>query len=83
MRSRITYKRNIFPACVAGPDYKFDRPLKTVIATGWGYTKSFPTVTTPTFLQELELFIHDRANCEYYLKTGCSAGNMLAITSVF
>ena len=84
MDSRITFSRNVFPACVPGPDYKLDDYIyKTVNATGWGLTKTVPTLTTPTFLQELELFIHDRANCEYFLKTGCSAGNMLAITSIF
>ena len=83
MRSRVTYRQNIFPACVPGPDYKNDRILRTMIATGYGLTKTVPVHTSPTFLQELELFTHDRANCEYFLKTGCSAGNMLAITSVF
>ena len=82
MSSRITFSQKIFPACVPGPDYKF-QITKTVIATGWGWTKSLSTKTYPTVLQELELFIDDRAYCEYFLKTGCSAGNMLAITSIF
>ena len=84
MNSRITYSQKVFPACVPGPDYKLDHwTHKTVIATGWGWTKTVPTVTDPTVLQELELFIHDRAYCDSFLKTGCSAGNMLAITSIF
>ena len=84
MDSRITFSRNVFPACVPGPDYKLDDWIyRTVIATGWGLTKTVPTLTKPVFLQELELLIDDRANCESFLNTGCSAGNMLAITSIF
>ena len=84
MDSKITFRRNIFPACVPGPDYNLDDYIhKYVYATGWGFTKTVPTRTLPTVLQELKLSIHDRANCHTFLKTGCSAGNMLAITSIF
>ena len=84
MDSKITFRRNIFPACVPGPDYNLDDYIhKYVYATGWGFTKTVPTRTLPSVLQELKLSIHDRANCHTFLKTGCSAGNMLAITSIF
>ena len=84
MDSKITFRRNIFPACVPGPDYNLDDYIhKYVYATGWGFTKTVPTRTLPRVLQELKLSIHDRANCHTFLKTGCSAGNMLAITSIF
>ena len=82
MSSRVTYGPKIFPACVPGPDYKF-QTLKTVTTTGWGFVKSDPLSLLPTELQELELKIENRAYCESYIRTGCSAGNMLAITSVF
>ena len=41
MDSRVTLSPKVFPACIPGPDYKF-QILKTVWTTGWGYTRTEP-----------------------------------------
>jgi hypothetical protein len=82
MDTRVTFGPKIFPACVPGPDYIF-KNFKTVTTTGWGFVKSDPMSLLPTELQELELKIENRRYCESFIETGCSAGNMLAITSIF
>ena len=83
MDSRVTLSPKVFPACIPGPDYKF-QILKTVWTTGWGYTRTDPLPPVePSRLQELDLYINNRPACETFIKTGCLAGNMLAITSNF
>ena len=82
MNTRVTYGPKVFPACVPGPDYKFQN-LKTVTTTGWGLVQSDPFELNPGVLQELELKIVNRPYCESFIKIGCLMGDMLAITSIF
>ena len=41
MKAKVTYGPKIFPACVPGPDYRYETG-KLVTTTGWGLTQSDP-----------------------------------------
>ena len=81
MKAKVTYGPKIFPACVPGPDYRYETG-KLVTTTGWGLTQSDP-IMQPTVLQELDMTLVSKQYCKRYIENGCKDGAMLAITSIF